>query len=278
MTKISDIQKLFLVQAKRKKRKLAIGIVRPEPEVVESVKKAAKFADLIVVGAKISGLNCFPTENDDEASHKIIELLAQGKIEGLVRGQVKDSYTYKIYKEKFHPSQTQFKLSHVVMAKEERWFVAPSCSNYNALTLDSKKAEIERSAQWLQDLGIKPTIGLTSTRRPTGRVGEFSLIEEIAQRCEETAKYLKNKGYDVKEYYIEYEQALWEGRNIIAPSLGMIGNTWVKALAYYGGWTWICTPFLDQGAYYDNAARNNKNFLWPIISTVAWINREKNEV
>lgn len=274
MPKLSYIQKLFQDQAKKKKRKIAIGIVRPIPETVESLKKASKYADLTVVGPNIKGLNCLPTESDDESSHKIITLLKEGKIEGFVRGQVKDSYTHHLYEETFNRPKSKYKVIPATIAKEESWFSISSPSNYNALDLKSKKVEVEKSALWLESLGIEPKIAIMSTRRLNGRVGEFGLLEEIAKRCEETTKFIKEKRYDVKEYYIEYEKAVWEDRNLMAPSIGMIGNTWLKGLVYLGGWTFVATPFLDQGTYYDDTARNNKNWLWPIISTVAWINRE----
>lgn len=275
MPKLSEIQNLFLKQALKKRRTLAIGIWRPEPKVVDSLRLASGYADLIVVGSKIDGLNCIPTKDDDEASHKIIALLKEGKIEGFVRGQVKDSYTHKIYLETFNLTEPKYKICPATITKEESWFTISSCSNYNALTLEQKIAEVERTAKWLEGLGVKPKIGITSTRRLTGMVGKFGLLEEIAKRCEDTANYMREKGYDVKEYYIEYEKAIWEGCNLIVPSIGMIGNTWGKGLVYHGGWTWVSCPMLDEGVYYDDSPRNNSNWLWPVISTAAWINREK---
>lgn len=275
MNKLSKIQELFLGQAKKQKRRIGIGIIRTPQEVIDSLKRAKKYADLIVVGSEIKGFDYIPTKDDKEASYRLIELLKQEKIEGLVRGQLKDSYTHKAYLKAFNLPEPKYKLPATIIAKDNCWFVIPSASNYNAMILDSKIKEVERTAEWLKDLGIKPKIGITSTRRLTGRVGDFGLIEEIAKRCEETANYMRDKGYEVKEYYIDYENAVWERCNLIAPSIGMIGNTWLKGLIYLGGWTIVAIPLLDEGTYYDNTPRNNNDWFWPILSTVAWINREK---
>ncbi len=275
LSKLSEIEQQFLREARQKRRKIAIGIWRPEPEVVDNLWAAAGYADLTVVGCDIPGLSCLPTKDDDEASQVIVDLVKSGKVEGFVRAQLKDSYTHKVFLKVFNKPEPKYKICPLIVAKDGQWFVITSGSNYNALTLEQKIAEVERSAEWLEDLGIKPKIGITSTRRLTGRVGEFGLLEEIAKRCEDTAHYMREKGYEVKEYYIEYEKAVWEGCNLIAPSIGMIGNTWAKGLFYLGGWTNVSCPMLDEGAYYDDSPRNNTRWFWLIISTAAWLNRGK---
>ncbi|MFA5022214.1 MAG: hypothetical protein WC508_04010 [Patescibacteria group bacterium] len=274
--KLSEIEKRFLSEAKQKCRKLAIGIVDPSPEVVSSLKQAVDYADLIVVGCKIDGLNCIETKNETEASKIIVDLLKSEKVEGVIRGQLKDSETHKLFLQAYNRPEDKEKIPVCFLAKDGQWFVTTSCSNYSSLTLETKRSEIWQTIQWLEsNLGIKPTIAITSTRRPTGRVGEFGLLEEIAERCETVAKELKEKGYDVKEYYIEYEKAVWEGRTLICPAIGMIGNTWMKGLTYLGGWRWVGLAYLNQGVYWNNTPKNNKDWLWPVIFSVAWINRGK---
>ncbi|MFA6254750.1 MAG: hypothetical protein WC675_01800 [Patescibacteria group bacterium] len=276
MEKLSEIEQRFLTEAKQKRRKIGIGIIDPQPEVVKSLIQASDYADLVVVGSKIDGLNCIPTQSEEEASQVLVDLVKSGKVEGLMRAQLKDSYTHKLFLQAYGRPEDQEKISVSFFAKDGQWFATPSISNYSGLTLESKRNEISQAIAWLENnLGIKPTIAITSTRRLTGRVGEFALVEEIAKRCEIIANELREKGYDVKEYYIEYEKAIWEGRNLICPSIGMIGNTWTKGLAYLGGWRWLGIAYLNQGVYYNNAPKNNKNWFWPVIFSVAWINRGK---
>ncbi len=272
---LSFIQKKFLREANKKRRRLAIGIWRPDDrEIIDSLYLAQGYADLTVVGSQIEGLNCIPTKDDDEASQVIVDLVKEGKVEGFVRAQLKDSFTHKVFLEKMGRKEEGDKAVPSILAKEDVWFVVANCSNYQSLTADQQKKEALRTAQYFQEeLGIEPTIAVMSTRRLTGKVGEYPLLEEIAENNIETANFLRGKGYDVKEYYIEYERAVWEKRNLFVIAIGMIGNTWAKGLVYLGGWTWVHTPYLDQGAYYDDTPRNNKDWLWPVISTVAWINR-----
>lgn len=272
--KMSQIEKKFLFEAKLQKRKIAIGIWRPEDkEISKSLKKAARYADITVVGSKIPGFNCLPTKDDHEASRVIVDMVVNKKVDGFVRGQLKDSYTHKLFVEATGIDGKSKNLP-VFIAKDDYFCAISNPSNYNSIDAARQKEEAERSARFFRDdLAIEPKIAVMSTRRPSGRVGEFPMLEQIAANCEETAAYLKELGYDAKEYYIEYEKAVWEKRNLLVASTGMVGNTWLKGLVYLGGWHIICTPYLDQDAYYDDSPRNNTNWFWPIVSTVAWINR-----
>ncbi len=270
----NQLEKKFLKEAARKKRHIAVGIWRPDKEIINSLKKAKKYANLTIVGSKIKGFNCIDTKNDDEASKIIVDLAVSKKVDGFVRAQLKDSFTHHLFVEKTGVN-LDLKFVPLFMSKGDYWFAISNPSNYNSITSEAQVSEAERLAEYMQNnLKIKPKIAVMSTRRPSGRVGEFKMLEEIAIKCEKTAEVLRKKGYDVKEYYIEYETAVLEKRNIMVGSSGMVCNTWLKGLAYLGDWKITHVPYLDQGAYYDDCPRNNKNWFWPIVSTVAWINRE----
>lgn len=273
--KISAIERKFLSEATKQKRKIAVGIWRPSEEIIDGLLMASAFADLTIVGCDLPGFNCINTKTDDEGSAVIIDLLKNKKVDGIVRAQLKDTFTFKLFvKECVGNPHAHF--LPVIMAKDDHCFMLSNPSNYNSLNAEDQFNEAERAARYLKDeLKIEPTIGVMSTRRPTGRVGEYPLLEQIANNSEYTAAELRKLGYDVKEYYIEAEKAVWEKRNLLVTAGGFIGNPWCKSLAYLGGWHFVQAPYLDQGDYYDDSPRNNIEWFWPIVSTVAWINRAK---
>ena len=272
--KISTIERKFLKQAQIKKRRIAIGIVRPEQSIIDSLLLAKPYADLTIVGSKISGFNCIPTKDDDMASKEIVQLVKEKKVDGFARGQIKDSYTHKLFVEEIGGTEKK-KACLVLIAKDDKWFMLTSPSAYNALDYKNKKYEVEAAIKFMEeDLKIKPKIAVMSTMRLTGRRGEFELLDEVARRCQRLVNDLRKKRYEVIEYYNEYEKALWEGKcNLLVPSIGILGNAWGKSLFYLGGWHIVCCPYLDQGVVYDDTPRNNKYWFWPVISTAAWINR-----
>ena len=269
-----ELTNIILQRAKLNKRKIAIGIIRPIPETIESLKKASEFADLVVVGAKVDGFNNIVEENDDEASRIIIKLLKEGKVDGIVRGQVKDSFTLDEFHRQFgkEPLPSNRKVAFALLQKGDYCFSVSTCSIYQGMTLEDKIYEVDCIIEYMVKMGIKPKIGVMSSLRPTSKVGKYSSLDEIAAINRQLTKYLQDKGYDTKEYYFEYETAVWEGCNLIIPAMGLVGNAWMKALLYLGDWNLIACPYLNLGVAYEDGSRNEKDFYWHIVHCVAMIN------
>ncbi len=142
---MTDIPSLFLQRAEKQKRKIGVAICRPIPETLESLKKASSYADLVVVGAAVEGFENIIEPNQDTASVKLIGLLKQGKVDGLVRGQVKDSFTLDEFHRQFGkaPLPSNRKVCPGILQKDEYCFVVSTCSIYQGQTLEDKKYEVD---------------------------------------------------------------------------------------------------------------------------------------
>jgi predicted methyltransferase MtxX (methanogen marker protein 4) len=270
-----NIPELFLQRAKKQKRIIGIGIMRPIPETVESLKKASEYADLTVVGARVEGFKNIVEPDQDIASQKLIQLLKEEKVDGIVRGQVKDSFTLDEFHRQFgrKPLPSNRKVGPGVMHKGPYTFVVSTCSIYQGMTLEDKIYEVERIIKYMEEeLNVKPKIGVMSTLRPTSKVGKYPSLDAAAEVNHQLAEHLKSKGYETKEYYFEYETAVWDGATLIIPSMGLVGNAWLKALLYLGDWTLISCQYLDLGVVYEEGTRNEKDFFWHVVSAVATAN------
>ncbi|MBI5466222.1 MAG: hypothetical protein HY974_02960 [Candidatus Kerfeldbacteria bacterium] len=273
-----DLSQAFLDKAKLTKRKVAIGILRPIPETLDSLQRASEYADLVIVGAKVDGFENIVEPNDDEASRIIIRLLKEGKVDGIVRGQVKDSFTLDEFHRQFNkePLPSNRKICPAVLKKGEYCFVASTSSIYHGMTIDDKKYEVDRIIKYMEeDLGVVPKIGVMSSLRTTSHVGKYKLLDDLAETNKQLAIYLRKRGYDVTEYFFEYETAVWQHSNLIIPSIGLVGNALFRALVYLGGWQTISCPYLDLGVSYEDGSRNEKDFFWHIVHCVAMVNKEK---
>ncbi|EKD56382.1 MAG: coenzyme M methyltransferase subunit X [uncultured bacterium] len=274
---MKDLEKVFLDRAKKKKRKIAIAILRPIKETVDSLISASEFAELTVVGVDIPGFNCFSIKNTEDASQKLLSLLKDGSIEGIVRGQVKDTYTLDLFYKYFNktPIPSNKKVCPAVMKKDKYSFVVGTCSVYQGHTLNDKIYEAEKLVHYIdKELKLKPKIGVMGILRPTSKHGKYQILDEITKNSRDLAKYLLNKGYDVKEYYMEYETAVWEGCNLILPSIGYVGNSWLKALLYLGDWKLLSCPYLDLDVVYEDGSRNETDYFNHIIHAVAMLNKD----
>lgn len=277
MEKVRDLSKVFLERAAKQKRKIGITILRPIPETVESLKKASQYADLTVIGAKVDGFENIVEEDDEQASEILIKLLKDKKVDGIVRGQVKDSYTLDVFYRQFEmePLPSNRKICPAVMQKGEYCFVVSTCSIYQGMNIEDKKYEVDRIIKYMEeDLSMTPKIGIMSTLRPTSKVGKYPLLDQYAEINKQLAEYLQNKGYNAKEYYFEYETAVWDHVNLIVPSMGLVGNAWLKALVYLGDWKLLSCPYLDIGVVYEDGTRNEKDFFWHIVHAAALANKD----
>lgn len=261
-----------------KKPKIGIAIMRPIPETMESLKKAAPYADLVVIGAKVDGFTNIVEEDPDKASVILINMLKTGQVDGIVRGQVKDSFTLDEFHRQFgkEPLPSNRKVCPGILEKGEYSFVVTTCSIYQGITLEDKIYEVERIIRYMKDdLKVEPNIGIMSSLRPTSHIGQYPLLDDIASINQKLAAYLNSKGYKVKEYYFEYETAVWQGTNLIIPAMGLVGNAWMKALLYLGDWQLIACPYLDLGVAYEDGSRNEKDYFWHILHCAAMINGQK---
>jgi len=275
MTTMKDLTQVFLEQAKKQRRKIGIGILRPIEETVKSLKKVSEFADLVVVGVKVDGFENIIEENDNKASQILIKLLKEKKVDGIVRGQLKDSFTLDEFHRQFgkEPLPSNRKVCPLVLKKGDYTFIVSTCSVYQALSLEDKIYEVERVIKYMKEgLGMELKIAVMGILRPTSKRGKYKTLDEITEQCTKLYQHLVAKGYDVKEYYMEYETAVWDRCNLIVPSIGFVGNSWVKSLLYLGDWQWICCPYLDLGVVYETGSRNEKDFFWHVISAVATAN------
>ncbi|MFH1207174.1 MAG: hypothetical protein V1668_01035 [Patescibacteria group bacterium] len=275
---LPDIPALFLERAKRQKRKIAITIKRPIPETIDSLRRALEFADLTVIGARVDGFNNIVEPDEDKASGVLIKLLKDGEVDGIVRGQVKDSFTLDEFHRQFgrDPLPSNRKVAASVLHKAPYTFCATTVSIYQGLTLEDKIYEVERTIRYMrEDIGLEPKIGIMSSLRPTSKVGKYPSLDSVASINTQLAEYLRKNGYDTMEYYFEYETAVWNGSNLIVPSMGLVGNAWLKALLYLGGWELLTCQYLDLGVVYEDGTRNEKDFFWHIVSAVATANSRK---
>jgi len=89
--------------SKRKRNRVAIGVLRDSPEVRKALEIGSKHADLVIVGKKkIPGFKTIALGevSDNDYSKAVIDLLQKGKVDAIVRGQVKYGEFEKMFKER----------------------------------------------------------------------------------------------------------------------------------------------------------------------------------
>jgi len=271
------ITNYFLKKAKQQRRKIGIVIAKPIPETIKSLKKASQYASLIVITpTKIKGLDCIVEKKIDKASRILVTLLKKGEVNGIVRGQAKDSTTLKLFFKIFNKKEipANRKVYGTLLKKGNKIIALGTASIYQGLNLADKKYEADQIIKYLTNLNIKPKIAVMSARRNTSIKNKFLMIERLHQQAEKLVKYLNQKGYQAKNYAFEYETAINDGCNLILCPLGIVGNAFLRALIYLGGWQIIASCYLGLGVVYEDGSRNETDFFWHIVHAAARCNME----
>lgn len=262
------IKQQILKLAKKKKRKITIGILRDEKEVINSLKEAQKLVDILIVGKCIKGFDCLKSDNIEK---DLVSLIKNKSVDGIVRGQG-DALKLRDYVCKELGYQKQNLSELVFLANKNYEFIFAPNTNADGYTKEQKIKIIDASINELKMFDIKPKIGLLTAVRP-GSLGRNKILDETYHQAEYLVKYYAKKGYETKNYNIELEKAIPDKVNIVVPVNGMVGNQVNKSLMFFGGFELIACPVAGIKENISEDMRNQLSFYWVIIHTAAKANK-----
>lgn len=255
--------------AKRKKRKIAICVIKPEKEIVDSLKKAKKIADIMVVGKKIAGFEHIPATYEN-GGQKMVQMYKKGEIDQFVRCQTDDFGTVEEFKKQFGINKDEKRLAVCLMKDYyNREFFLTMASNPEGQTYEDKLRITDGVCKWMQkEMKIKPKVAIMATCRP-GSVGKDPVMTKSYQDADKLVKYLTDKGIYAKNIHIESNEGV-KWCNLLVPANGTIGNQIFRALTLYGGGSMMLCPTifeLDNGKYltYEDNSRNELDYYPHIV-------------
>lgn len=279
------LEKIINKSLKKGKPKIAFGLIKKDPVIINSLKKNKKYADIIIVGpkslGKIPGFSCLLSAAPEK---DIADLLVHRRVDGIVRGTIDDFKTYEAYealvgKDNMDPRRELFFLED---AKGRQFFLSEA-SNPEGWTTDSKIRSVDAIINFTKKIGgFKPKIGVltgvrheTYQRRKEETLGVVGLLNETYKQAEEVKDHFQQKGYWIKNYAIELSTAIEEGCNIIVPPCGMVGNQIYRALCLIGGGRMLMCSMINAVHAYEDNSRNEKDYSYHIKWVVAWANSLK---
>ncbi len=278
------IEDIIRENLKKGKQKIGFGLLKKDKEIITSLRKAKKYANLVIVGpkslGKISGFDCVLAKNPEK---KLAEILYQGEVNGIVRGTIDDFKTFEAYQD-FVGKKKTAKMKELAVLEDGygRQFFISEASNPAGWTKEEKIHNVEGIIEFMKELKMKPKIGViagtrhdTYKRKKKIKTGVVGILNKTYEQAEAVVKHFKRKRYQIKNYAIELNGAVEDGCNIIVPPNGMVGNQWFRALCLIGkGKILICSRTNLPHVYEDNS-RNEKDFSFHIKWAAAWANSKK---
>lgn len=288
MKSTSLFDKFVKENISKTKPKIGFGLEEPDKEILKSLLKSKKYAEIVLVGPEaIKSVKGFEKIISAEPEKKIAEMLAKGEVEGIIRGTIDDFKTFEAYEAIVGKDKTKNMAEFGLLEDAQgRQFFISEGSNPKGWTRQEKMEGVEKAVNFLiKELGIKPKIGFltgvrhdTYQRRKGSQEWPIKYLNETYEDAEYGVKYYAEKGIEAKNYTIEVNAAVEDGCNIVTPPNGMAGNQIFRSLCLIGGGRILSVFRGNLPHVYEDGSRNEKNFEMHVKWVVAWINRRKRKV
>ncbi len=156
----SDFIKSLQDLALAKRARIGIGIWNADADLIASLQSAGKYADLLLVGEP--GCDCaFDYVPAKEPWKELVRLLAEGEIEGAVRGNLPAGRTMRALAEQF-----DIRVKRLALLELSGWaFLLGPVGIDEGETAQDRLGLVLGGAKLLQEMGIAPKAAVLSGGR-----------------------------------------------------------------------------------------------------------------
>jgi predicted methyltransferase MtxX (methanogen marker protein 4) len=232
-----DVVKKISELNKKKRNKIAVGVLHDYPLSIESLKKASEFMDLVVVGPKkIAGFDF--VESTD--AHDLVKLAKENKVDAVFRGNFDAVDLYDAIHELYSFVGSVVSVSPTVVKKINtidanlnalRCFMPISPSNYKGVA--SKIKDVDANIKFFEEFGVKPRLGFLSAGKPGDVLEGIPEIDRTITEAEFLVNWYKKKGYEAIHFNHQSEYAVRDSDIVVFPD-GISGNQGARALMFFG--------------------------------------------
>lgn len=262
------------------KAKIAFGMIEPDEEILASLNKVKRYADIILVGSKaIKDIKNFEILVVDNPEKKLANMLVDKEVDGIVRGTIDDFKTHETYT-KLTGEPMTLNPGLMEAPNGHQFFLSPA-SNPEAWDKETRLSIAMGIANFMKEFGLEPKIAIfsgtrheTYERKKDIKEGVTGILNQTYEDAVWITKQLDNKGYNAKNWAIDMNSALEEEYNVIIPVNGMVGNQIFRMCLFSGGKILTCTRMNLSHAYEDNS-RTEKDYEFHVKWLVAMINSKK---
>ena len=256
--------------AKKRRARVAIGLVKTNSAISESIRRAMSIADVLVVGSEIEGVECVCVgecaDKEQAIARKMAELMSGGTIDAVVRGNIDYSYIESDYAMALGCKQ----IPRMALLKDvsgNEFAMTPA----SVLEGNSMK---DRAEMAIKAVGIMCGMGLNvnvAVQRICDQRGLSEVIDQSIDESAYVAEMIAAAGYEVG--YVGYGiENVMNKCNLLIPVNGIIGNAIWRTITGIGGCQdvgdlgMIDSVFIDDSKFWNDYYR-------PILCAVAIANR-----
>lgn len=253
--------------------RIAVGVgSQYVDKTIEGAEKAAEkgYARVTLVSSNPidTALDTVVSGHPDET---LIQLLKDGKVDGVVRGSLGSNSTLKSLK-KIMCIKKVMRVS-LLKAQPDRFFFFAPVGVDEGWTVDDKVELGELGVELIRRFGIEPTVGVLSGGRLDDR-GRSPIVDRSMDDAEAVAAALVKKGIKAKHAAILFEDAVNEYEYILAPD-GISGNLMFRALCLVGCGEGYGAPLVGSDVVYVDTSRAGTGYEHAICLASALVRAPK---
>src|SRR5512137_2217522 len=243
-------------KAMSKHARIGIGIWNADAELIASLQSATEYADLLLVGDP-----CCDCSLDYVASKEpwkeLVRLLAEGEIDGAVRGNLPAGMTMRAVAEQF-----QIRVRRLALLELSGWaFLLGPVGIDEGETVSDRLELLLGGARLLQDLGVSPSSAVLSGGRMEDR-GRCERVDRSLVDGELIAARAREAGLEAEHKGILIESC--RGDDIIIAPEGVSGNLIFRTLLLLCGAQSYGAPVLMDRVFVDSS-RARGGFDGPVM-------------
>ena len=163
-----------------------------------------------------------------ESEDQLLDILLKGQVDAVVRGSLSAS---NIMNKLRNSSREQIYRASFLEINNHKFLLAPVGIDEGD-SISDKVGIIEKSSQFLKEIGFTPKIAVISGGRAQD-IGRSRKIDESILEGREVVRITKDK-YPVKHYYILIEDAIKDRCNLILAPDGISGNLIFRTMVFLG--------------------------------------------
>lgn len=269
----SMIWETITARAKVNNAHIAVG-VGPQyaDKTIEGAEIAVEkgYARVTLVGSKPMD-TALDTLISDKPEVTLIELLRDGKVDGVVRGSLGANSTIRSLKSIMGIKKV-LRVSLLKAPSSNFFFFAPVGVD-EGWTVEDKVILGETGVGLIRLFGIEPRVGVLSGGRMDDR-GRSPIVDKTMDDAEAVAGALREKGINARHAAILFEDAVNEYEYILAPD-GVCGNLMFRALCLVGCGNGYGAPLVGSDIVYVDTSRAGSGYQNAICMASAMVSSHR---
>lgn len=243
-------------RARKRHARIGIGIWNADAELIECLKPATEYADLVLVGnpSHKCAMDCIITE---EPWKELARLLAEGQIDGAVRGNLPAGRTMRAISQQFG---IRVKRLALIELSDWSFFLGPVGIDEGD-SIQARLDLVQDGAKYLKHLSVPPKVSILSGGRMED-LGRSDKIDRSLADGEFIAARARDSGIEAEHRGILIESC--KGDDLIIAPDGISGNLIFRTLLLLCGSNALGAPVLMDKIFIDSS-RARGNFNGPVM-------------